>query len=81
MCRTQHEPQRHRARAFLVMAVMAALLLAVTVNVLWLVAAAVLPVAALVLQEGSPERSATSTAATLAAAVGLILIGLGVAHN
>ena len=61
--------------------VMAALLLAVTANTLWLVAAAVVPVAALMLQESTPEQFTASTAATLAAAVGLILLGLGVAHS
>ncbi|BCJ52249.1 hypothetical protein Asp14428_37240 [Actinoplanes sp. NBRC 14428] len=65
----------------LIVTALAALLLAVTMNSLWLVGASVIPVAAYVLREQSPELAATSTAAILAAAASLILIGLGVAHS
>jgi hypothetical protein len=73
-------PERVRTGAILVMAALVALVLAVLTNNLWFVGAAIVPVAAFVLREQSPERAATSTATTLAAAVSLILLGLGVAH-
>ena len=65
----------------LLVAAIAALLVAVSTNSLWLVGASVVPGAAYVLREQSPERAARATAAILAAAVSLILIGLGVAHS
>ncbi|AGL14565.1 hypothetical protein [Actinoplanes sp. N902-109] len=67
--------------AVLVMIAIALLVLAVVTASLWLVGAAIVPVAAFVLREQSPERAATSTATTLAAAVSLILLGLGIAHS
>jgi hypothetical protein len=84
MDRTEHRDERPnppRTRMILIAAAMLAFLLAVTMNSLWLVAAAVVPVAAYVLREQSPELAARSTAAILAAALSLILLGLGVAHS
>ncbi|MFI5935615.1 hypothetical protein [Actinoplanes sp. NPDC051494] len=73
-------PDRRRTGAILVLTALVALLLAVSTNSLWLVGAAIVPVAAYVLREQSPELAAKSTAATLAAAISLILLGLGIAH-
>ncbi|GAA2490012.1 hypothetical protein [Winogradskya humida] len=72
--------KRTRTGAILVMASLVAVLLAIFTSNLWLVGAAIVPVAAFVLREQSPELAAKSTATTLAAAVSLILLGLGIAH-
>ncbi len=57
-----------------------ALLLAVATNSIWLTGAAIVPVAAYVLREQSPDGASRTTAATLAAGLSLILLGLGIAH-
>ncbi|WP_305789771.1 hypothetical protein [Symbioplanes lichenis] len=75
------EPSRRSGpEVTLIMLAGAALVLAVAASSLWLVGAAIVPAAALVLREQSPDGAARSTAATLAAGLSLILLGLGIAH-
>ncbi|WP_067496124.1 hypothetical protein [Actinoplanes sp. TFC3] len=76
----EHRPQRPPTGAILVMAALGVIMLAVLTNSLWLVGAAIAPIAVYVLREQSPDRVAASTATTLAAAISLILLGLSVAH-
>lgn len=82
---TLEQPGRSRrdsaaASPALLTIALVAVLLAVATGNLWLVGAALVPMAAFVLREQSPELAARSTAAALAAALSLILLGLGIVH-
>jgi hypothetical protein len=76
------KPPKDQAKTgpLLVTVALAAVLIAVTTGSLLFVGAALVPVAAFLLREQSPELASRATAATLAAGLSLILLGLGIAH-